>query len=56
MKELATIMEECWAERPQSRHTAYKIKKDLNRLIDVVFNKTNSSETTLSNLTSLQIV
>jgi hypothetical protein len=33
MGSLAELMCECWADRPASRHTAYKIKKELIRLI-----------------------
>ncbi|CAD5226062.1 unnamed protein product [Bursaphelenchus xylophilus] len=35
LKELTDMMKECWAERAKSRHTAYKIKKEVNELMEI---------------------
>ncbi|KAI6214169.1 Receptor protein serine/threonine kinase [Aphelenchoides besseyi] len=44
MKELSEIMTECWSPQPKSRHTAYKIKKELNRLINLMVHQPTISE------------
>ncbi|CAD5218654.1 unnamed protein product [Bursaphelenchus okinawaensis] len=35
LRDLTDIMKECWSENAKSRHTAYKMKKEINELMEM---------------------